>query len=224
MKAYGTAGHEMSFPQRMGYLIELVGGAQKAAELLGRGWTTVDNWRKGTSRVPLLDALELARAAGVTLDWVATGYDRRPELPPAAGTSRSGFGVVHLYQAAPDGRLIEITDNAADMIAIRSEWLDKMGIQEQDAALISVPDDAMAPLVNPGDLILLDKGEKQVSGGGIYAFLRGGVPMIRRAQVMVDGAVQLIPENAAYDRERVAAEQAAALPVAGRARVLLRVL
>ena len=35
--------------------------------------------------MPLDAALKLADAAGVTLDWVATGWDRRPGLPPGAG-------------------------------------------------------------------------------------------------------------------------------------------
>jgi len=221
-KALGAAGHELSFQERFAQLVEMLGGAQKAADLLGRGWSTVDNWRQGKTRVPLLDALELAKEAGVSLDWVATGYDRRPDLPPPAGAA-GGYEIISRFEPSADGRLAPASGDAG-MFAARREWLDALGINAADAALIAAPDDAMAPLVGKSDMVIIDRGVARVSGGGIYVFLRNGAPMLRRAQVMVDGAVQLIPENAAYDRERLAPEQVASLPLAGRARVILRVL
>lgn len=223
-RTYGTAGNGLNFQERFGRLIEMVGGAGRAAELLGRGWSTIDNWRKGTSRVPLMDALKLADAAGVTLDWVATGYDRRPNLPPPAGMARGSFKIVHLYQPSTDGQLIEIADTSAEVVAFREEWLQKIGVRPENAALVRAEDDAMTPVIEMGDILLVDRGARSISGGGIYVFLRGGSVIVRRVQVMMDGAVQLIPDNPSYDKERVSAHDATQISAAGRVRAAIRLL
>jgi hypothetical protein len=216
----GAAAHELSLDERIAQLITMVGGRARAAKLVGRSTTTIDNWRSGTP-IPLLDALTLAREAQVSLDWVATGYDRRPDLPDVTSSVRGGFTVVRSYHPA-EQQVGEVTDAA--IMAFGESWLREIGIEPADAALMNAPDDAMAPEIGAGDQVLLDRGVKGIKGGGIYALGRDGGVLIRRVQLMIDGSVQLIPSNPLYLAERLAAEAAKATPVAGQARWVGRVL
>ena len=73
--------------ERVGQLVELVGGLQRAAEITAAHPDTVNKWRRPGAKLPLDGMLRLCEAAGRTLDWLATGHDTRPDL-------RAGEGVV----------------------------------------------------------------------------------------------------------------------------------
>lgn len=85
--AFGVAGFQLTFEERFAQLAAMAGGAVKAAELCGVSRNTFYLWGKGETRMPLEAALKLAEAAGVTLDWVATGWDRRPGLPETSNVA-----------------------------------------------------------------------------------------------------------------------------------------
>ena len=63
--------------ERIAALVGAVGGPVRAAALIGKTRTHVDNMRKAGAPLRLEDVLVLAREAGVTLDWVATGQTVR---------------------------------------------------------------------------------------------------------------------------------------------------
>lgn len=79
--AFGVPGFSLTFEQRFDQVIAMAGGFERARELCGVSASTPYQWRKSEGKMPLNAALKLAEAAGVTLDWVATGWDRRPGLP-----------------------------------------------------------------------------------------------------------------------------------------------
>src|SRR5262249_24086400 len=76
----GVPGYSMSLEERVAHLVALVGGPVRAAAIIGKPRTHVDNMRKPDAPLRLDDVLALAREAGVSLDWVATGYHVRPDL------------------------------------------------------------------------------------------------------------------------------------------------
>ena len=102
--------------ERIAALVSAVGGPVRAAALLGKTRTHVDNMRKAGAPLRLEDVLVLARESGVTLDWVATGQAVRPDLRGLADAGSGGFDAlpnfVRLLPLRPEvisagGRTIE---------------------------------------------------------------------------------------------------------------------
>jgi hypothetical protein len=74
---------------RLGKVIERVGGLTQAAQIAEVNPDQVARWRDGKSRAPFHGIFQLCSAAGVHLEWFATGVgpmedDRRPAAPPDA--------------------------------------------------------------------------------------------------------------------------------------------
>jgi hypothetical protein len=220
--ASGIAGFALSREQRVEHLIGLVGGPGKAAAALGVTTAALRKWVTGKARLPFEEMLLLAEEAGVTLDWIATGYDRRPSLPPTAGGAAANFVPVEFYGVNPDNTLCTLRHLTP--LAFRRAWLEEIGITPTSAMLIIARDDAMAPEIERDDIMLVDSEAKRVMDGGVYVLTRVGAQLVRRTQVMVEGTVALIPTNPTYREERVHAESTRNLPIAGQVRAIVKLL
>lgn len=219
-KAFGVDGRHMTVGQRIEQCIAAAGGLNRAAEAVGMTPQGLRGLVRERSQrgAPLLPMLELARAAGVTLDWIATGHDRRPDLPDAPAR---GMTVLYRYELGLNGELIEIADHGTD-VAFRNEYLTGLGIAHpSQVALLTVGDDAMAPTVPAGSLAVVDRAQRAIAGAGLYAIGTGAGIAVRRAQPMLDGSVKLLSDNPRYEPELVAAAAVKGLKVAGRVRAAI---
>jgi len=219
-KAFAVAAYELTIEQRMAQLVEMVGGQMSAAKVAGVSKGAIHKWRTGQARVPLPEALLLAQHAGVSLDWVATGYDRRPDLP---ATSAGGFKVLYRYEASPAGAMIEIADGGTD-IALRETWFKDLGMRPDAAAVYAVRDDAMEPTIPIGSLLIVDRSATMITGSGLYAIVGVNGVAARRAQSMFDGSLKLIADNPRYEPELLSPASVGTLKIAGRVRAALVLL
>lgn len=216
-KAFWVTGYSMSRSERIEMLIAAVGGPTKAAELLKVSRATLHNWTsKPDARLPFDEIEALARAGGVSMDWVATGYERRPSTE----NSEQEFVIVYRYEPGQSGTLVRMDENGGD-IAFRNEWLKTINIKAGDAGLLVAHGDAMAPTISDGTTVIVDRSVTRVSADGIYAIAHGMVLTIRRVQILVDGSLKLLADNARYDPELVSAGRAADLKIAGRVRAAI---
>ncbi|WP_395815239.1 helix-turn-helix transcriptional regulator [Devosia sp.] len=176
----GIAGYEMTQPQRIAALITAVGGPVKAAALLGKSRTTIDNMRK-EGWPPSLDILlPLCQEAGVSLDWVATGYQQRPDL--ATGSP----GLVAIAPLRPGDRI--------PPLAFDADWLKgQFDATADDLRLALVDDDGMAPLVGKGATALLDIRPAAVRTG-LYLLDLDGEWVARRIRKRLGGKLELVAD------------------------------
>ncbi len=207
----------MTREKRVEQLIAAAGGPTRAAELLKVSRATIYSWTKPDARLPFDEMEALARIGGVSLDWIATGYDRRPDLGPQIPKE---FLVLYRYEARRGDKLVEIEDAGGD-IAFREEWLTSIGISKGNAGLLTVEGDAMAPTIQGGTTVVVDRGVISIAGGGLYAMLHGGSISVRRVQVLRDGSLKLIADNPRYEAELVSAAEVKTLKVAGRVRAAI---
>lgn len=64
-------GWSLEFQRRLDILLKDVDGAAAAASIAGTHTSQVYRWRDGSSKMPLSAAVQLCRAAGRSLDWLA---------------------------------------------------------------------------------------------------------------------------------------------------------
>lgn len=226
-KAFAVDGRALTLGQRLEQCIAAAGGLNKASEAMGmtpQGLRRLvrensDELHAGKRGGPLLPIVELAKAAGVTTDWIATGHDRRPDLGPVQG--KSGFAVLYHYEASPKGQLVEVEDLHDAAVALRHDWLATLGVKPAEVGLMTMKGDAMAPTLKDGALLIVDRSAKAITGDGIYALLMGRGLAVRRAQVLLDGSLKLIADNATYAPELVGAKAASEIKIAGRVRAAI---
>ncbi|MBW7968137.1 helix-turn-helix transcriptional regulator [Bradyrhizobium sp. BR 10289] len=128
--------------------------------------------------------------------------------------------VPRLYVEASAGNGLvspEMSDDA-DVVAFRSAWLRKLGINPRYARAMFARGDSMWPTINDGDLLLVDESITSVVDDGIYIIVSQGAVRVKRLQVRRDGSILLKSDNTAYEPEVVPASEIEDLRVAARVR------
>ncbi len=209
--------------ERITHLVEVVGGQGKAAEIAGVSRASIDNWRKPGAKVPFDGMLKLAQAAGISLDWMATGdeayIDSRSENSPRLMQTWAGsFALVPVYEAEAGAGpgLVPVSERTSGALAFREEWLRRVGVSEASSGLVTAVGDSMAPTIPDGATMLVDMSAREIRSGYIYVLSQEGAVLVKRLQVKIDGSVILISDNPLYENEVIDAAMVDQLNVAGR--------
>lgn len=192
---------------RIGEVIERVGGVLRAATITGVGRTTLFKWRKGDARPPLDEVTVLAGAAGVSVDWVATGREFSPRAEtaevlwlPVLNQDR-GDEAVPVPRIGIEGRVTAIAAAAAFVVEGRE----------------------MEPFILARDIVIVDRGDRDISraGGRVYVFRRDNRLALARAFALSQGIVEVYNEVPRAPRERIPASDLPNLDVVGRVALTL---
>lgn len=187
------------------------------------------NYENG-DRLPTLDVLHaLARAGGVSVEWLASGRGSGPGSAHVARDSgpddryaeavsfAQEFALVPRYdvKAAGGGGAIVQSEQVVDHLAFRREWLHREGLKAGKLALIEATGDSMSPTINKGDLVLV--ALDQVDGNdGVYVLRRGNALRVKRLQHMSDGRLKVMSDNPAYEPELIEPDRVQNIQVLGR--------
>ena len=189
--------------QRIALLVGMVGGPVKAAAIIGKTRTHIDNMRKPDAPLRMEDVLALATAAGVSLDWVASGQVVRPDLAQRSGLAdahASGFGAlpgfVRLQPLRPQivvagGRSIERWEPSE--FAVSAQWLDGFGLTAESARYAHAGDDGMAPAVGKGAFVVIDSRPAKPRSG-VYLVAVEDELLVRRLNRLPNGGAELIAD------------------------------
>jgi len=200
--------------ERVARLIDAVGGTGEAAKLV--------DWRKEGASLPLQKILTLAVKAGVSLDWVATGHDVRPDIQSsidAAGFAEDdGFAFLPLYQArAGAGQgLVPVDEQVVERLAFRRDWLRRTGINPENTGLLLSFGDSMYPTIPDGAVMMVDFAMTDRRDGCIYVLAHDDTVMVKRLQLRADGSIVMISDNPLYERQTVTREEFDGLRIVGR--------
>jgi len=199
LKSFGVPGFSLPFHDRVAMLVEMVGGLVEAAKIAKVDRDTINNWRKEGARVPILGLLPLAIAAQVTLDWIATGYQQRPDIEalgwnlgmneakPATGPA-PGFTQLLPLRPEPvnDGRT-RVERWTPSEIAVSTAWLsNRFGLTDETARYMILEENGMAPVLPAGTMVMVDSRSGQELKSGIYLLEVGDEVMARRLYVGPD--------------------------------------
>jgi phage repressor protein C with HTH and peptisase S24 domain len=82
--------------------------------------------------------------------------------------------------------------------AFRRTWLQSKGTLE-NFVLFAVRGDSMDPTITDGDFVLIDRSQKKVVVGNIYAFRIENAIMVKRLQPMGDRRIKVMSDNKLYE-------------------------
>lgn len=186
---------------RIGEIADARGGNSALAKICDLKESTVRNWRSGVSEPDLSDALGIARAGGVTLDWLATGEGPKHPTDFVSSADHVFIPLYDVEAAAGQGAFVN-GEPTEQSLAFRRDWLARrIGVAEKHLALLSVRGDSMEPTLHDGDVIMVNRADVQISEG-IFVFLLDGWLMVKRLQARADG-VWMVSENPKYGESQL---------------------
>ena len=225
-----------AFAARIERLCEMVGGASVLAQKSGLSRRVIDKYVAGGSDPSRQRLVSLADAAGVSVQWLATGQGSpsgapQPITPPPdpAPDFDQNFALLPRYEvnlSAGPG-LVPAHEDVEERLAFSKAWLRRNLINADQSGLVRVRGDSMAPTVPDGALALVNTAEARVDREGIYAFSRDGEAYIKRLVPLARGpggtptSIVIISDGGSFPPEFVTGPQLNELRIVGRVRCIL---
>ena len=169
--------------------------------------------------MPKADALaKIAEVTGVDLHWLITG-----EGTPTGGRGDEFVPVPLLdVRAAAGAGAWNEHDVVKEIIPLTRAMLRQLGSPAGNLHLIEAIGESMSPLIEHGDLLLVDATDKLVERGGVFV-LRGDQGLqVKRIRPRPEGKISVTSENPLYaseNRENIAPDE---VSVVGRVLAFMR--
>ncbi len=151
--------------------------------------------------LPGLDNLiKIADAAGVSVEWLATGrgpiYTEECLVIGKQGEFAL-IGLVNVELSAGGGTFVQ-DERTKELYAFRRDWLNRVCLAPSKAVLMRVRGDSMHPTISDGDTVMIDTARKNITPGKIFALRMEDTVMLKRLEPMPGGKVRIISDNPIY--------------------------
>lgn len=220
---------------------ELELSQRKLADLVGISQPAVAKIEKGAETAHVVD---IARALGVTPEWLVYGQDRQEKfmgaaevVDPSALTSPAPVQGVGAQPNPPHERDYALIpqyhvsgecgsgylnghEEVKGGLAFKRDWLARMSLKPDSLSVIYACGLSMAPTISEGEVLLVDHGQSEPRDGQVFAFERDGELLIKRLVRHPAGSWICRsdnPDKIRYaDWEPVSTEQLGLLRIVGR--------
>jgi phage repressor protein C with HTH and peptisase S24 domain len=222
---------DQGFSARMAEVIESVGSLGLAGMAAGVTDEQVARWRDLKAKPNVFALARLAMSAGFSLDWLVTGLASKRPFPLAPERINADGSVVwkeplpldfqliprlDVSPSAGSGTLVEVEEQA-EVLAFRSDWMRRRGINPATAHALTARGDSMEPTIRDGDVLLVDTSIDYVKDNAIYIVVFSGRTLVKRLQMLRDGSVAIKSDNKdVFDDEVVPPNEVPDIQVAGR--------
>ncbi|MHB2265852.1 S24 family peptidase [Aliihoeflea sp. PC F10.4] len=204
-------------------------GQDESVRASGKGWKSLSRYFAG-HEPPVSVVVGLARAGGVTLDWLATGLgekrghssavrrlrvsnDKREDQQDAALVLLPRISV----EAAAGAGAIVHSEQVDEYVAFSAEWLRARQIRPSSARILTAKGDSMEPTIRDGDMLIVETAIEQAVDNGIYCLTYNGVLLVKRLFLKRNGGLIISSDNkiAGIDEE-IEPHEVPAVHIAGR--------
>ena len=183
--------------------------------------STVRGYLSGS--MPSLDkAMAIARAAGVSLQWLASGEGSMRSGSTAElqvkGAIEEEFALIPGYniQVAAGQGVFPDQEQPTRKLAFRHKWLRYKGLNEKDLVLVFAKGDSMEPTISDNNTLMIDTSQCDLSDGSIYVIRTDGHLIVKRIQKLWNKGILLLSDNKEYETQQVEPSEADDLEVIGK--------
>ena len=153
-------------------------------------------------------ALEIARALGVSVDWLLTGKGemntpttaiRQTSEVRQPNDIRDGYIYLDLLDVqAAAGNGVEMIEHPSVVtkMEIQEEWAQRtFGGDLSRIMLITARGTSMSGTIENGDVLFVDSTVREYDGEGIYVITRGREVLVKRLQKLHGNRLEIISDN-----------------------------
>ncbi len=165
------------------------------SEVLGINRSAISHARQ-KNKIPDKWILRLYRTFNLNPEWVESGVGRT--FINKSSMSDVGFTYVPKVNAilSAGGGSFEVSSQVDEHVPFISKWLRKKG-SIQTMIVMDVTGESMEPVIMDGDMVLIDRAQKEISNRKIYAIRIDDAIYIKRLEQHPNRLV-LTSENNAY--------------------------
>ncbi len=202
------------FRRRLRLIMQQFGSVADLARAVGVSDNAIYKWVSGRGQPSMMSLVNLSKAAGVSVEWLATGRGaptksrsevQMAEPADAMAPSRHALRNVNGRGAIQNPQIV-------DYVSFQPEWLGRaLNVDSRNMALVEVIGDSMSPTIDEGDLVLVDLREARFRHDGVYVMRTGGDLAVKRLQRQPDGNLLIRSDNAAYESATVKPDEVALL-------------
>lgn len=202
------------FSSRLKLAVKDAGGAEFVAAQTGIPRRTLETYLSGQTEPKLSKIIALATCCSVDIQWLMLGVGASTEV---SETSSEWADIVLLDSVLSDqrGRALNIdlqetailellTRHSLPKTAIltaikyRIPSLEKYGLDPEQVLALRVAGDAMAPMINNIDTVLVDVQPSVMRADEVSVFRVGDQLLVRRLQFLPNGQAQLTADQPTY--------------------------
>lgn len=197
---------------------DIAGSGDELSRLTAIPRRTLEYYLTGQREPKVARCVDIAKAVGVDIGWLASGEGDRQRGMVAAAPDESAYVYVPLYDAYCSGGHGSWNDGAKvlTMLAFTAYSLRKKGLEPSRLSAIRVDGDSMLGLLNDGDTVVIDHGRNTLEGEAVYVIQLDDHLYAKRLQRQFDGSIHIISENKAYKDMIVPKEKLNDLRIIGR--------
>ncbi|WP_105640261.1 XRE family transcriptional regulator [Cronobacter dublinensis] len=191
------------FSERLKSIVP-TGSGRDFAKKAGIGYSTVHNYLQAVSSPTLENLVLLAKAGGVSVEWLATGkeFSNSANTDQAEELLKIPFIDSDNFLLLDSGAFPDLQEKAKYLAALR------------------VSTDVMAPTFLVDSVLLIDQHHKQLKDGKVVAFHKEGNYLYKRVQIVPDG-YYLSSDNPKYSAVLVNQDSLSSFDVLGEVLVVL---
>lgn len=221
-------GFDAELGNRLKWVVDRIGSQKAAGVVADVKAEMIGKYLAGKAKPSFYSVRALAGAAGVRLDWLASGEGDPYEGATAPSPADQATVMVPHYDLALSAGSGAFNDGNAvtEFVPFPNDILRRLvgRASAEGLAIVDARGDSMEPTIGDGDLVLIDTHDKTLQDG-LMAFAIDDVAYIKRLRPMVGGGVEVISDNdETYKPQALPRERLADLRVFGRVRWVGRAL
>lgn len=204
--------------ERIRQCADIAGSGDELARLTAIPRRTLEYYLTGQSEPKVARCVEIARAVGVDIGWLASGEGDKLKGASVQFDAEDKYAYVPLYDArcsAGHGSWNEGSKVLA-MLAFTVYSLRKQGLEPTKLSAIRVDGDSMEGMLSDGDTVLINHARRTLEGEAVYVIRLDDHLYAKRLQRQFDGSIHIISENKAYKDMVVPKQQLNELEIIGR--------
>lgn len=179
------------------------------AEILEISPQMVTSFKKGRRKVPIGLIAKFSAKNNIPIGYLLgiEGADKKGMVQESEVAYANSIDLVIPYL----GQLPR-EETVRTLLNVKKGWLLAEFPEDREfIAAFSMDADNMSPTINQDDFLLVNRKMNILSGAGIYALRQGGVTLIRRVFVGIDGSYTFKNDNEAYPPEKIPAAMISSL-------------
>ena len=219
--------YRKSLGKRIAYAVDKAQTKSSAADSVGISVEQLNKWIRGTVKVPAEALGALAAFTGVDFSWLVTGEAAVTAAMRYAGNGNASEMIrLPIYQdiraSAGPGAAVP-SERADGVISFDPRFLRDQGAVPERCTVIWAHGDSMVPTIPDGSALIVDHSQTEVKNGSIMVIGVGEDLLVKRVRRRLDGLIDLISDNAAYQPETLGPDALQQLRVIGRVVYFCRV-
>jgi phage repressor protein C with HTH and peptisase S24 domain len=166
------------------------------ADACGWGQSRIGNYERDASAPKAADIQLMAHALGISPSYIQFGATVVEAREPISQYDAK-YALVRKYaaQASAGSGAQNEHEEIDGKHAYRRDWLERKNLNPMLCVVVEADGDSMYPTIHDGDQLLVNRGQRKLINGHVFAFRTDDGVKVKRLHKQLDGKVRVVSDN-----------------------------